>query len=73
MSAMRATGMKAFTGFGPLRRAGRGRLWRGVPRLPMEPMAKVKPPPGSPIWPSMAASTTVIQKGCSPWSPRCSD
>jgi hypothetical protein len=30
-----------------------------------------QPPPGRPIDPAMAASTTDIQIGCSPWSARC--
>ena len=31
------------------------------------------PPPGVPIRPSIAASVTIIQNGCSPWSARWSD
>jgi hypothetical protein len=31
------------------------------------------PPPGTPIWPSSAASAIDIHTGCSPYSARCSD
>jgi hypothetical protein len=37
------------------------------------PKPRLKPPPGSPICPSMAARTTVIHTGCSPWSARWID
>jgi hypothetical protein len=46
---------------------------RGFPMSPLDPYPCPKPPPGKPIWPSIAASTRPSQTGCSPCSARCSD
>jgi hypothetical protein len=45
----------------------------GSPTRAVDPYPWPKPPPGSPIWPSMAASTTPSHSGCSPCWARCSD
>ena len=73
MSARRANGMAARTGLGRCGSAGGWLRSGGRPTYPSEPYPLPKPPPGSPIWPSIAASVTTIHGACSPCSTRWSD
>ena len=73
MSAIRATGMYVATAFCPCRSRGTPTCGAGSPIPATEPYPWPNPPPGSTIWPSMAASTTPSHSGCSPCRARCSD
>ena len=73
MSLIAATGMKLSTGLRPCGSEGSRHRTGGSPGSFIEPYPWPKPPPGSPIWPSMAARVSPIHGACSPWRRRCSD
>lgn len=66
MSLTAATGMNVETGLEPCGNVGSAHRSGAMPTSFCDPYPWPKPPPGSPIWPSIAASVNPIQGACSP-------
>ena len=66
MSAMRATGIIERAGLSGSGTRAAAMSARGAPIPLVEPCPNAKPPPGSPMPPSIAAKVIAAQYGCSP-------